>query len=186
MNKKRHERIITKAEYSDFINTALHTDKQDPAKIGFINESIRQRIKEKTNCDVAHIEVDMGHIRHIINKEAHNVDTEDVLLMPEVVNNAEYIIPHKHQNRGTKVIEIKTNLDGYIHLILGIHNKGDGYVSPITYYRPKKKAQHGSDGTPKVYPGANVQNEAPSANASLSHTSGEKSSNFFENSDSAL
>jgi hypothetical protein len=137
--KKPADRILNKDELKNFIDRALNTKENEKAKIGVVNEKTRGRIKGICGEEVSHIEADMEHIRHALNKPAHNLESSDILLSEEAINNAQEIRLIDDLNKGSKMLEFKTDIDGVIYFIEGVHKKGDGFLSLIICYRQKKK-----------------------------------------------
>jgi hypothetical protein len=141
--KKPPVDILNKDELKNFIDRALNTKENARAKVGIISKETRGKIKEICGEDVSHIEVDMAHVRHALNKPAHNLESSDILLSEEAINNAQEIKLGDELNHGSRVLEFKADIGGKIYFIESIHKKGDGFLSLITCYR-QKKARRGS------------------------------------------
>jgi hypothetical protein len=146
--KKPAAHILNEDELKNFIDRALKTKENVRAKIGVISKETRGKVKEICGEDMSHIEVDMYHIRHALNKPAHNLESSDILLSEEAINNAEEIKLADKLNKGSQVLEFKADIDGKIYFVEGVHRKGDGFLSLITCYR-QKKARRGSIETQK-------------------------------------
>jgi hypothetical protein len=146
------KRVLSSIEFKEFIDEALSTDKNDSANIGIVEAETRKKIKDISGDAVSHIEVDMGHIRHSINKKEHNLDSGDLLHSVYAINHATEIKLSEKDNKGSKVLEFKADINGDIYFIESIHNKGDGFLSLITCYRQKKSRQRpdAAKGPPKL------------------------------------
>ncbi|MDR1149232.1 MAG: hypothetical protein LBK66_11440, partial [Spirochaetaceae bacterium] len=121
------------------------------------------------------INIDNSGVIHAKKKAAHNLEPDDLLLAVNVINNSDTIGLSEKQHKRCKVMEFKKDVGSEITFIAEIHEK-EGYLLVFDAWRRKKARRDTTADTNKGTPSANVQNEAPQADTSLSPDSGEKSS----------
>jgi hypothetical protein len=138
--------IRDRENLAKFIEEALTTDSTRKANIGDIDQPVQDWIKRLTGETVKHIEVEQSQIRHAVNESHHLLEHDDIQNSVYGINHPQDIKLSNVLFRGSKVIEIRSNINGDIFFIEAIHTKGEGFLNLVTCYRDKK-AGRGSTGS---------------------------------------
>jgi hypothetical protein len=169
--------VATPLELEQFINLTMgnRAGPYKRLKIGTVSESAKKQIWEKMRVTVKYINIDKCGIIHALDKAAHNLESDDLLHAADVINTSYDIELSQKRHKGCNVLEFKKDIYGEIKFLAEVHVK-DGYLLVFDAWR-KQKARRGTTAdTDKGKPSANVRNESPHTDTSLSPSSGEKSS----------
>ncbi|EFW36653.1 hypothetical protein HMPREF9554_02873, partial [Treponema phagedenis F0421] len=138
--KKWYEKPpATEKELLDFAKRAIEENANERLFVGYVSSEAQKRIKEATGLDVKSIILDSDSVRHVMNKEAHNLELEDLKYMQEVINDPSSIKLSEQKYYHNAVIEFRKDISGEITFVEEFRAKR-GQLELVTCYRKKRKS----------------------------------------------
>jgi len=154
--------IQTQEEFQNFIKQSLENRDgiNRKIKIGETTKDARKRIKKIYGKSISNIGIDNNGIVHAHEEKHHNLETDDLFHVVDIINSALDISVSDTKHQDCDVLEFKKDINGNIKILAEIHNSKN-YLMIFNAMR-KKKAQRRPDAT-KMSPGAHVQDAPPPA-----------------------
>ncbi|QKS91957.1 hypothetical protein [Treponema phagedenis] len=138
--KKWYEKPpATEKELLDFAKRAIEENANERLFVGYVSSEAQKRIKEATGLDAKSIILDSNSVRHVMNKEAHNLELEDLKYMQEVINDPSSIKLSEQKYYHNAVIEFRKDISGEITFVEEFRAKR-GQLELVTCYRKKRKS----------------------------------------------
>ncbi|TYT77821.1 PBECR3 domain-containing polyvalent protein [Treponema phagedenis] len=138
--KKWYEKPpATEKELLDFAKRAIEENANERLFVGHVSSEAQKRIKEVTGLDAKSIILDSNSVRHVMNKEAHNLELEDLKYMQEVINDPSSIKLSERKHRYNPVIEFRKDINGEITFVEEFRSNR-GQLELVTCYRKKRKS----------------------------------------------
>jgi hypothetical protein len=170
---------LNKQDLQDFVDYTM-ANRSAPYKriiIGDISESAQRYLKDKFGVSVQTIKTDNSSVIHAMNKEAHNLELDDLQYMTDVINTSQDITLAPKEHNQCKLLIFRKDIGGEITVLAEVHPK---YETLLVFDAWRKKPrEHATANANKDTPSANVRNANPSAVTPLSDTSEKKSSAFM-------
>jgi hypothetical protein len=133
---------LTDSEFRQFVDDAINGLEYTEIKqvyIGDVDENAAARIKAVCGERVTKISADNGQIRHAYYKAAHNLESDDILHINEVINTTTDISLSGREFLHNKALLFKKDISGEVTFLVQLRPKYDGWLAFADCWRKKKK-----------------------------------------------
>ena len=138
---------MRQVELANFINETLQ-NRNAPhkwIKIGNINNEAQSRIECKCGLRVSEIHIDNSSIIHAMTQTHHNLVSDDLLHIIDVINYTDDISLSDKKHKSCDVLIFRKDINGEITFLAEVHGK-NSYLMVFNAWR-LKKARRDPDAT---------------------------------------
>jgi hypothetical protein len=133
---------LTAEEFKAFVEEAKNSPNNAQIKhayIGDVSDGAAPRIETVTGKPMTKIMIDNGQIRHAYKKSSHNLESDDIFQILDVINNADVITPSDREFLHSPALIFEKDIGGNITFLVQVRAEHDGWLAFASCWRKKKR-----------------------------------------------